>query len=89
MNSAFLAQFFANAGAIIREYRTIEEHDLDLAAGRLDAIFAAVTAMTVYRLRLVRHRFGAYAARAVVESCWWRTALGVLRPWRSMSQVVL
>lgn len=45
-NSAFLAQFFANAGATIREYRTTEEHDLDLAAGRLDAIFAAVTAMT-------------------------------------------
>lgn len=45
-NSAFLTQYFADAGATIREYRTTEEHDLDIASGRLDAIFAAVTAIT-------------------------------------------
>jgi octopine/nopaline transport system substrate-binding protein len=45
-NSAFLTQFFGDAGATIREYRTTEEHDLDVASGRLDAIFAAVTAIT-------------------------------------------
>jgi octopine/nopaline transport system substrate-binding protein len=44
-NSAFLARYFADAGATIREYRTTEEHDLDLAAGRLDAIFASITAI--------------------------------------------
>lgn len=46
INATFLNEFFGNAGATIREYRTTEEHDLDLAAGRLDAIFVAVTAMT-------------------------------------------
>ncbi|WP_337875455.1 transporter substrate-binding domain-containing protein [Elioraea sp.] len=45
-NSAFLTQYFGDAGATIREYRTTEEHDLDIASGRLDAIFAAVTAIT-------------------------------------------
>lgn len=45
-NSAFLAEYLGDAGATIREYRTTEEHDLDLASGRLDAIFAAVTAIT-------------------------------------------
>lgn len=45
-NALFLTQYFANAGATIREYRTTEEHDLDIASGRLDAIFAAVTAIT-------------------------------------------
>jgi octopine/nopaline transport system substrate-binding protein len=44
-NSAFLQRYFADAGATIREYRTTEEHDLDLAAGRLDAIFASITAI--------------------------------------------
>lgn len=46
INATFLNEFFGNAGATIREYRTTEEHDLDLAAGRLDAIFVAVTALT-------------------------------------------
>lgn len=45
-NSAFLAQYFGDSGGTIREYRTTEEHDLDLLSGRLDAIFAAVTAIT-------------------------------------------
>jgi octopine/nopaline transport system substrate-binding protein len=45
-NAAFLQRYFADAGMTIREYRTTEEHDLDLAAGRLDAIFVAISAMT-------------------------------------------
>jgi octopine/nopaline transport system substrate-binding protein len=44
-NSAFLARYFADAGATIREYRTTEEHDLDLTSGRLDAIYASITAI--------------------------------------------
>jgi octopine/nopaline transport system substrate-binding protein len=39
-NSAFLEKYFK--GVIeIREYKTTEQHDLDLQAGRLDGIFAA------------------------------------------------
>jgi len=29
----------------IREYKTTQEHDLDLAAGRVDALFAQSTAL--------------------------------------------
>ena len=43
----------------------------------------------VYRPRLVRHRIACYAARAMVESWFCRTAAGVWNPCRSMSQVVL
>jgi len=43
----------------------------------------------LYRLRLVRHRAVAYAARAAIESCSCRTALGGLKPWRLISQVEL
>ena len=39
-NSAFLEKYFKDT-VTIREYKTTEQHDLDLAAGRLDAIFAA------------------------------------------------
>jgi len=39
-NSAFLDKYFKDV-VTIREYKTTEQHDLDLAAGRLDAIFAA------------------------------------------------
>lgn len=45
-NLAFLQRYFADAGATIREYRTTEEHDLDLISGRLDAIFGSITAIT-------------------------------------------
>src|SRR5215213_11026596 len=39
-NSAFLEKYLK--GVIeIREYKTTEQHDLDLAAGRIDGIFAA------------------------------------------------
>lgn len=44
-NSAFLTQYFGDAGATFREYRTTEEHDLDLSTGRLDAIYADITAI--------------------------------------------
>jgi len=39
-NSAFLEKYFKDV-VTIREYKTTEQHDLDLQAGRLDAIFAA------------------------------------------------
>lgn len=44
-NSAFLTRYFGDAGATFREYRTTEEHDLDLSTGRLDAIYADITAI--------------------------------------------
>jgi octopine/nopaline transport system substrate-binding protein len=44
-NAAFLDQFFKDV-ATIREYRTTEQHDLDLQNGRIDAIFAAHSALT-------------------------------------------
>jgi aryl-alcohol dehydrogenase-like predicted oxidoreductase len=43
----------------------------------------------LYRLRLVGHRIGAYAARATGESCSSRMAAGGLKPCRSISQVAL
>ncbi len=43
----------------------------------------------LYRPRLMGHRVAAYAARAAVESRSCRTALGGLKPWRSISQVAL
>jgi octopine/nopaline transport system substrate-binding protein len=39
-NSAFLEKYLKDV-ITIREYKTTEQHDLDLQAGRLDAIFAA------------------------------------------------
>lgn len=44
-NSNFLQEFFRDV-ATIREYRTTEQHDLDLQNGRIDAIFAAHSALT-------------------------------------------
>jgi octopine/nopaline transport system substrate-binding protein len=44
-NLNFLNEFFHDV-VTIREYRTTEQHDLDLQNGRIDAIFAAHTAMT-------------------------------------------
>ena len=40
VNSAFLEKYLKDT-ITIREYKTTEQHDLDLAAGRVDAIFAA------------------------------------------------
>ncbi|KAA2234378.1 transporter substrate-binding domain-containing protein [Salinarimonas soli] len=44
VNSAFIEKHFKGV-AEIREYKTTEQHDLDLAAGRLDAIFAGHSAL--------------------------------------------
>ena len=41
-NSAFIDKYFKGT-AEIREYKTTEQHDLDLAAGRIDAVFAAMS----------------------------------------------
>ena len=44
-NSAFLEKYFKDT-ITIREYKTTEQHDLDLTAGRVDAIFASHAALT-------------------------------------------
>ncbi len=43
-NLEFLKKYFSDV-AEIREYKTTEQHDLDLAAGRIDAPFAQQTAL--------------------------------------------
>jgi octopine/nopaline transport system substrate-binding protein len=43
-NLEFLKKYFADT-VEIREYKTTEQHDLDLAAGRIDALFAQQTAL--------------------------------------------
>ncbi|WP_438617870.1 transporter substrate-binding domain-containing protein [Oryzifoliimicrobium ureilyticus] len=43
-NLEFLKKYFGDT-IEIREYKTIEQHDLDLAAGRIDAVFAQQTAL--------------------------------------------
>ena len=43
-NLDFLKTYFADT-VEIREYKTTEQHDLDLAAGRIDALFAQRTAL--------------------------------------------
>jgi octopine/nopaline transport system substrate-binding protein len=43
-NLAFVQQYFADT-VEIREYKTTEQHDLDLAAGRIDGIFSQQTAL--------------------------------------------
>jgi octopine/nopaline transport system substrate-binding protein len=44
VNSAFVEKYLKDT-VEIREYKTTEQHDLDLAAGRLDAIFAGQGAL--------------------------------------------
>jgi octopine/nopaline transport system substrate-binding protein len=44
-NSAFLEKYLKDT-VTIREYKTTEQHDLDLAAGRVAAIFASHAAVT-------------------------------------------
>ena len=41
----------------IREYKTTEQHDLDLAAGRVDALFAQSTALAA---TLAKPEFSSY-----------------------------
>jgi octopine/nopaline transport system substrate-binding protein len=43
-NLAFVQKYFADT-VEIREYKTTEQHDLDLAAGRIDGIFSQQTAL--------------------------------------------
>lgn len=43
-NLEFLKKYFGDV-VEIREYKTTEQHDLDLAAGRIDALFAQQTAL--------------------------------------------
>ena len=43
-NLEFVKKYFADT-VEIREYKTTEQHDLDLAAGRIDALFAQQTAL--------------------------------------------
>jgi octopine/nopaline transport system substrate-binding protein len=43
-NQQFLKKYFDGV-VDIREYKTTQEHDLDLAAGRVDALFAQGTAL--------------------------------------------
>ena len=43
-NLEFLKKYFGDT-VEIREYKTTEQHDLDLAAGRVDALFAQQTAL--------------------------------------------
>lgn len=45
IHSNFLNEYFKDV-ATIREYRTTEQHDIDLQNGRIDAIWAAHSAMT-------------------------------------------
>ncbi len=44
-NANFLQEFFRDV-ATIREYRTTEQHDIDLQNGRIDAVFSAHSALT-------------------------------------------
>jgi octopine/nopaline transport system substrate-binding protein len=43
-NANFVNEFLKGSAAEVREYKTTEQHDLDLAAGRLDLVFAAHSA---------------------------------------------
>lgn len=45
MMREFVKKYFGDT-VEIREYKTTEQHDLDLAAGRIDAVFAQQTALT-------------------------------------------
>ena len=43
-NANFVNEFLKGSAAEVREYKTTEQHDLDLAAGRIDIAFAAHSA---------------------------------------------
>lgn len=55
-NLEFLKKYFDGA-VEIREYKTTEQHDLDLAAGRVDALFAQQTALAA---TLAKPEFSGY-----------------------------
>jgi octopine/nopaline transport system substrate-binding protein len=56
-NQQFLKKYFDGV-VDIREYKTTQEHDLDLSAGRIDALFAQHTALAA---TLSKPEFSAYA----------------------------
>ncbi|WP_417408846.1 transporter substrate-binding domain-containing protein [Hoeflea sp.] len=55
-NLDFVKKYFSDV-VEIREYKTTEQHDLDLAAGRIDALFAQQTALAA---TLARPEFADY-----------------------------
>ncbi|MBZ9677717.1 transporter substrate-binding domain-containing protein [Mesorhizobium sp. ES1-1] len=55
-NLEFLKKYF-DGSVEIREYKTTEQHDLDLAAGRVDALFAQQTALAA---TLAKPEFSGY-----------------------------
>ena len=55
-NQQFLKKYFDGV-VDIREYKTTQEHDLDLAAGRVDALFAQATALAA---TLSKPEYGSY-----------------------------
>lgn len=55
-NQQFLKKYFDGV-VDIREYKTTQEHDLDLSAGRIDALFAQSTALAA---TLSKPEFSAY-----------------------------
>ena len=56
-NQQFLKKYFDGV-VDIREYKTTQEHDLDLSAGRVDALFAQSTALAA---TLSKPEFASYA----------------------------
>jgi octopine/nopaline transport system substrate-binding protein len=57
LNLEFVKTYFGDT-VEIREYKTTEQHDLDLAAGRIDGIFAQ---QTVLAATLAKPEFAEYA----------------------------
>jgi len=51
IGAAFLKQYLGS-GVEIREYKTTEQHDLDLTAGRVDAVFASIAYLTASKKKL-------------------------------------
>lgn len=51
IGAAFLKQYLGNT-IEIREYKTTEQHDLDLTAGRVDAVFASIAYLTASKKKL-------------------------------------
>jgi octopine/nopaline transport system substrate-binding protein len=51
IGAAFLKQYLDSA-VEIREYKTTEQHDLDLTAGRVDAVFASMAYLTASQKKL-------------------------------------
>lgn len=50
IGAAFLKQYLDGV-VEVREYKTTEQHDLDLYAGRVDAVFASMAYLATARKR--------------------------------------